>query len=208
MVVMNKKNILLLVMIASFFIMSSFSLLLISEWNKSLDNVYPKDGVSSEAISTAILQTNNIKLTLAMYLSETGCNSCTKNKMLEKLQELNGTWAVILAQDESKSFEKLKIGKLELEKFVAKAILELNKDSKENIGELLDNDWALVTTSFLKPLTKMQEAQNEERRDLYSRAIKRFHNYKLIFIGLVSIFSIFIIFARQNFSKFFHNVFM
>lgn len=205
---MNKKYLSLLITITSFFIMSAFSFLLISEWKKSLDNVYPDDGVSSEAISTAILQTNNIKFTLAMYLSETGCNSCTKNKMLEKLQELNGTWAVILAQDENKSLEPLKIGKLELEKFVAKAILDLDKDSKENVGELLDNDWALVTTSFLKPLTKMQEAQNKEHRDQHSRAIKRFRNYKWIFISLVSIFSVFIIFARQNFAKLFHNMFM
>lgn len=188
--------------------MSTFSILLFSEWKKTLNNVYPSDVVSNEAISLAILQTNNIKLNLAMYLSEFGCNSCTKSKVLEKLQEFNGTWAVILAQGKVKSFEQLKPGKIELEKFVAKALIELKNENKSKIAELLDNDWAQVTTTLLKPLTKIQDTQNKERRDLYLREVKHFHYYKLAFIGLISVFGFFIIFARKNFAEFFHNVFM
>lgn len=194
----KKINIFVIVLIVSLLAMSSLSLFSVTEWKKSLERVYVENVQPSEKLTVIIQQADDIRFRLLGFLADRLPASGSKKKIIDGVQSIDVAWDDFFEQlqseklkpEEKEVIAKLKNGKVDFDKFVEKSLEELGKENKDKIGDMLDNEWPLVITNFLNPLSKFQEFQIKSIGETYSASTKIVQNFKLVIIGMIVSFLI------------------
>jgi methyl-accepting chemotaxis protein len=205
---LRKLFIFVSLLICAIFAISFISLNSTSEWKKSLERVYLENVRPSEHLTAIIDQSQDIRFRLMGVLADRLPATGSKKKLKERLENINQSWDKFsgliktdeMNQEQKDLLQKLNSGKKEFNKFVEDSIAALDKDDKDKIGEMIDNDWPVIITNFLNPLAKFQEFQVKaigETYELSAQTAARFRKLVIMFIVLsffVSCFSIYFIF--------------
>lgn len=200
----EKKSVLL--MLGLSLVLTSAMLLALSLWKHSVDEMYNTQKNNLSQLSELRLKTEEIKSNLLAYLSPYACNDCTKNKVREKKDTVNKLFDEvvsdnpILGSEDSIELEKIKNGKIDLDQFVEHAFAELDKENKDKIALMFDEDWAVIITNFIKPIERISRAQALSAEKLYLSSLGWVNGIGILFlIALMSnIAGLVILFKKNN----------
>lgn len=199
-------------LICTILAISFISLKSVSAWKISLESVYVDNVQPSVQLTDILAQSIDVRFRLLGVLADRLPATGSKKKIKERLDSINESWIKFnallklenLNQEQKELHTKLKSGKEEFNKFVTDAITALDKDDKDKIGDMIDNEWPAIITNFLNPLTKYQELQVQSIGQTYEsseKTVSRFKSLVIFFICLsviVSISSIYFIWQFKN----------
>ncbi len=182
-------------LICAIFAISFISLNSTSEWKKSLERVYVENVQPSEQLTSIIDQSQDIRFRLMGVLADRLPATGSKKKIKERLETINKSWEKFtgllkmdgMNQEQKDLIQKLNSGKKEFNKFVEDAISALDKDDKDKISEMIDNEWPVIITNFLNPLAKYQEVQVKAIGETYDQSANTAAKYRKIILLCIAL---------------------
>lgn len=199
----------MITMVLLLFVVIGFSFAFYSakKCEKSLYIVYENHTLSAQHIQMMAEKADDIRYRMMAVVAEKLPASGMQKKIDALLIEIEAIWVEFhdkydtktLSKEDLETFQKLEKGFPIFKKTIEKASLLLSKDEKSKLGDLLDDEWPDVISSFMNPVRRMSKIEISSIKETYDVAATQSKLFTfvltiiLIIAFLVAVYAIYFI---------------
>lgn len=142
----------------------------------SMEKIYLRQVLPAAEIEKIKEATKDISSRLLGFLAGQFPATGARNKIVETQKEIEGIWARYLTQvnlaelnsDQVKLIDEIDIAiKKDIKNFVSKSAIALGNENKDDVSDIVENEWPVMQMRLLKPMAKLIETQNLSIQKVY-----------------------------------------